>query len=270
MGIGKGLSLCFAREGAHLALADLPVEKGRLESWAEELRKAYGITIWTFYSDLTAPDGPEKLHGEVTASIGEIHTLVNNAGACWFGQTIDMPMDRLERIILLNVVAYTKLSRLFLPKMIERDDGAILNVSSISCFQPVRMLNVYAATKAYTQSFTEAMRMELPRRSRVVISTINPPFTRTALLEDAGVDLDYIPLLTSFLHVDEMLKGAFPAFLKGKPRYVPGLMNKITYLGIIKYLPHKLSNMLVRFLAHRLSEYLPESVVGHIVRLRTR
>jgi hypothetical protein len=89
-------------------------------------------------------------------------------------------------------------------------------------------------------------------------------------LEDAGVDLDYIPLLTSFLHVDEMLKGAFPAFLKGKPRYVPGLMNKITYLGIIKYLPHKLSNMLVRFLAHRLSEYLPESVVGHIVRLRTR
>ena len=269
MGIGKGLSLCFAREGAHLALADLPAEKDRLEGLAEELRKDYGITVWTFYGDLTDPDGPEKLHAEVTASVGEIHTLVNNAGICWFGKTADMPMDKLERIILLNVIAYTKLSRLFLPKMIERDEGAILNVSSASCFQPVPMLSVYAATKAYTQSFTEAMRMELPRRSRIVISAINPLFTRTALMEDAGIPLDFIPILTSYLHVDEMLKGAFPAFLKGKPRYVPGLLNKITYLGIVKYLPHDLSNMVVKFLAHRLSEYLPESVVKPIVRMRT-
>lgn len=270
MGIGKGLSLCFAREGAELALADLPAEKDRLEGWAKELRKTYGITVRTFYGDLTASDGPEKLYAEVTAAVGGINTLVNNAGICWFGQTADMPMDKLERMILLNVLAYTKLSRLFLPKMIERDEGAILNVSSASCFQPVRMISVYAATKAYTQSFTEAMRMELPRRSRVVISAINPLFTRTALMEDAGIPLDFIPILTSYLHVDEMLKGAFPAFLKGKPRYVPGLLNKITHLGIVKYLPHDLSNMVVKFLAHRLSEYLPESVVKPIVRMRTK
>lgn len=269
-GIGKGLSLCFAREGADLALADLPSEKDALEAWADELRNTYGITVRTFYGDLTASDGPEKIHAEVTSAVGEIHTLVNNAGICWFGRTEDMPEERLERMILLNVLAYTKLSRLFLPAMIERNEGAILNVSSGSCFQPVRMMSVYAATKAYTQSFTEGMRMELPRGSRVVISAINPLFTRTALMEDAGIPLDFIPVLTSYLSVDELMRGAFPSFLKGRPRYVPGLLNKICHLGLVRYLPHDLSNKLVWVLCHRLSDLVPEFVAKPIERIRTR
>lgn len=269
-GIGKGLSLCFAREGADLALADLPSEKDVLEAWAEELRNTYGITVWTFYVDLVAPGETERIHEEATGTVGEIHTLVNNAGICWFGRMEDMPVDRLERMILLNVMAYTKLSRLFLPRMIERDEGAILNVSSGSCFQPVRMMSVYAATKAYTQSLTEGMRMELPRGSRVVISAINPLFTRTHLMDDAGIPLDFIPVLTSYLSVDEMLEGAFPAFLKGKPRYVPGLLNKLCHLVLVRYLPHDVSNKLVWFLAHRLSEYIPEPLAEAIMKARTR
>lgn len=270
MGIGKGLSQCFARDGAHLALADLPRERDRLEGWAEELRKTCGIGIQTFYGDLTERGGAEKLHEEVTATVGTIHTLVNNAGICWFGKAADMPMERLERMILLNVLAYTKLSRLFLPEMIERDEGAILNLSSISAFQPVPNMAVYAATKAYTQSFTEGMRLELPRGSKVVISAINPPFTRTALIEDSGVPLDFIPLISSFMHVDDLTKEGYQALRKGKPRFVPGLLNKITHLGIVRYLPHDLSNMMVWLLAHRLSDFLPEFIVSPIVRLRSR
>jgi hypothetical protein len=269
-GIGKGLSKRFAGEGAYLALADLPAEKNQLEAWAEELRNTYGITVWTFYGDLTVPGEPQRLHAEVISVVGEIHTLVNNAGICWYGRTDDMPMERLERMILLNVLAYTKLSRLFLPAMIKRDEGAILNVSSGSCFQPVRMMTVYAATKAYTQSFTEGMRMELPRGSKIVIGAINPLFTRTDLMQDAGIPLDFIPVLTSYQHVDELMDGAFPAFLKGKPRYVPGWLNKFCHLGLVRYLPHDFSNKLVWILAHRLSEYLPETVVRPIMRLRTR
>lgn len=270
MGIGKGLSLCFAREGAHLALADLPREKPRLEGWAKELRKNYGITVWTFYGDLTAKGAPEKLHQEVTATVGTIHALVNNAGICWFGPTADMPMERLERMILLNVLAYTKLSRLFLPEMIKRNEGAILNLSSISAFQPVPNMAVYAATKAYTQSFTEGLRLELPRKSKVIISAINPPFTRTALIEDSHIPLDFIPLVSSFMKVEDLAKAGYRAFRKGKPRFVPGLLNKITHLGIVRYLPHDLSNMMVWLLAHRLSDFLPESIVSSIVKLRSR
>jgi hypothetical protein len=238
MGIGRGLSKCFAESGANLALADHPGEQERLEKWAEELKRTYGIRTWTFLADLTDPDGPERLHREVTETTGEIHTLVNNAGICWFGNFSDMPLERLEKIVLLNCLAYAKLSRLFLPSMIERDDGGILNVSSVSAFQPVPTLAIYAGTKAFTQYLSEAVRSELPKKSRVTVSTLNPPFTRTHLIQDAGVPLDFIPVKMSFMSVDDVTREGFRAFRQGKCRFVPGLHNRIFYCGLTKLMPH--------------------------------
>jgi len=128
----------------------------------------------------------------------KIHVLVNNAGICWFGKFSEMPLEKLNTMILLNGMAYAKMSRLFLPAMIERGEGGILNISSVSAFQPVPTLGLYAATKALTQSLTEAIRAELPKGSKVVVSTLNPPFTRTHLIEDAGVPIDYIPVKPPF------------------------------------------------------------------------
>lgn len=212
MGIGKGLSECFARDGANLALADHPKEKDRLDTWARELERSYGIKTWTFSMDLTAPQGPEMLHAQVIETVGQIHILVNNAGLCWFGKFSDMPLDRLESMLLLNCAAYAKMSRLFLPSMIERDEGGILNISSVSAFQPVPTLGLYAATKAFTQSLTEAIRGELPKGSRVMVSTLNPPFTRTHLVEDAGIPLDYIPIKISFMSVADVTRQGVKAF----------------------------------------------------------
>ena len=140
MGIGKGLSECFAAEGANLVLADHPVQHERLEEWAAELGRTYGIRTWTCYADLTESDGPEKLHEQVVRVVPEVHVLVNNAGICWFGRFSEMPMEKLNTMILLNCVAYAKMSRLFLPAMIERAEGGILNISSVSAFQPVPTL----------------------------------------------------------------------------------------------------------------------------------
>jgi len=80
MGIGKGLSVHFAKEGTSLALANHPREEEHLVEWAHELEQTYGIKTWTFCIDLTEPDGPERLHNEVSRTMGAIHTLVNNAG----------------------------------------------------------------------------------------------------------------------------------------------------------------------------------------------
>jgi uncharacterized protein len=260
MGIGQGLSKCFAEDGANLALADHPGEKERLEKWAEELRRTYGIQARTFLVDLTDADGPERLHREVTDALGEIHTLVNNAGLCWFGNFPDMPLERLEKIVLLNCMAYAKLSLLFLPSMIGRNDGGILNVSSVSAFQPVPTLALYAGTKAFTQYLTEAIRSELPEKSRVTVSTLNPPFTRTHLIEDAGVPLDFIPIKISFMSVDEVTAQGFKAFKKGKDRFVPGLHNRIFYFGLTKFMPHGILTRLSRLLTRRLSDFLPRSI----------
>lgn len=261
MGIGQGLSECFAREGANLVLSDLPAQRERLEAWSGELKRTYGIRTWTFFGDLTEPDGPERLHGEVLQGVPEVHVLVNNAGVCWFGRFTDMPLDRLETMIRLNCTAYAKMSRLFLPAMVERDEGGILNVSSVSAFQPVPTLALYAATKAFTQSLTEAIRAELPKGSRVAVSTLNPPFTRTRLIEDAGVPSDYIPIRMSFMDVDEVTSSGVRAFMRGKERHVPGIHNRLVYLVFSKFTPHGIMNWVSRILTRRLSDFLPLPVV---------
>jgi uncharacterized protein len=266
MGIGKGLSRCFAEDGANLALADHPREKDRLEGWAREVERTYGIRTWTFCVDLTAPDGPETLHKQVTTTLDTIHALVNNAGICWFGTFNEMPIEKLQAMILLNCMAYAKLSRLFLPAMIERNEGGILNVSSISAFQPVPTVALYAATKAFTQSLAEAIRGELPKGSRIVVSTLNPPFTRTHLIEDAGFPLDFIPFQISYMSVDEVTRQGFMAFKNGKDRYVPGLHNRILYFGLNRLLPHGFINWTVRVLTNRLSDFLPQPLVALLTR----
>ncbi|PKN50775.1 MAG: short-chain dehydrogenase [Deltaproteobacteria bacterium HGW-Deltaproteobacteria-13] len=260
MGIGKGLSECFAREGANLVLADLSSQRERLEAWAEELRRTYSIEAWTFYGDLTEPDGPERLHEHILREVKEVHVLVNNAGICWFGRFPEMPAEKLNTMIMLNCMAYTKMSRLFLPPMIERGEGGILNISSVSAFQPVPTLGLYAATKAFTQSLTEAVRAELPSGSRVVVSTLNPPFTRTHLIEDAGVPQDYIPVKISFMSVEEVVTAGVKAFIKGKERFVPGLHNRIFYTGLVKYLPHFIVEKLTWLLSRRLSDFTTRKV----------
>ena len=270
MGIGKGLSECFARGGANIILVDLPVQKELLESWAAELQKTFHIRTWTFYRDLTESDGPEQLHKQIIKIVPDVHVLVNNAGICWFGRFSEMPLEKLNAMILLNCLAYAKMSRLFLSAMIERNEGGILNISSVSAFQPVPTLGLYASTKALTQSLTEAIRAELPRGCRVVVSTLNPPFTRTHLIEDAGVPLDYIPVKMSFMSVEEVVSSGVKAFMRGKERYVPGFFNRIFYLGLSKFTPHSLLNRFSRLLTRRLSDFIPVSVMTFFNGLKSK
>jgi hypothetical protein len=239
MGLGRELSKCFAQDGANLALTDHPIQKERLETWTDELQRVYGIKTWTFCIDLTECDGPERLHEEVTDTAGDIHILVNNAGLCWYGNFYNMPLDRLEKTVLLNCMAYAKLSVMFLSPMIYRNDGGILNISSISAFQPGPMFALYAGTKAFTQNLTEAIRIELPKKSKVIISTLNPPFMNTHMIEDAGIPHD-VPIKVSlgFTSVAKIARQGFHAFKSGKDRYVPGLYNRILYLWVSKYTPH--------------------------------
>ncbi|HNY49039.1 MAG TPA: SDR family NAD(P)-dependent oxidoreductase [Smithella sp.] len=270
MGIGRGLSECFAKEGANLILVDLPGQKELLERWTAELHKNFRIITWTFYRDLTESDGPERLYEQVVRAVPEVHVLVNNAGICWFGRFSEMPLEKLNAMILLNCLAYAKMSRLFLPAMIGRNEGGILNISSVSAFQPVPTLGLYASTKALTQSLTEAIRAELPGKSKVVVSTLNPPFTRTHLIEDAGIPLDYIPVKMSFMSVEDVVSSGVKAFMRGKERYVPGFFNRIFYLGLSKFTPHTLLNRFSRLLTRRLSDFIPVPVMAFFNGLKSK
>ncbi|MGD0209373.1 MAG: SDR family NAD(P)-dependent oxidoreductase [Desulfomonilia bacterium] len=256
MGIGRGLSKCFAKDGAHLFLTDLPSQKEQLLRYASELESDHGIKTWTFTVDITDPKGPEALYHEATERTGGIDVLVNNAGICFYGKFDEMNIDRLDKMVLLNCLGYAKLMRLVIPSMIERDSGAILNVSSVAAFQPLPSLALYAATKAFTQSLTEGISGDLPFRSKVRVATLNPPFTRTALINDAGVPEDFIPFTISFKTVDEVVELGYKAFKNGRLFYVPGWQNKALHLGIMKFLPRRAVNLMGRLTMKRWSDYL--------------
>lgn len=255
-GIGRGLSTCFARDRANLFLTDLPSQRDQLERHASELASEHCIRTWTFCIDLTAQQGPEALFKEVSSAAGELDVLVNNAGICTYGRFDELPVDRMEKIVLLNCLGYAKLMRLFLPAMIARNSGAILNVSSVSAFQPLPSLTLYAATKAFTQSLTEGVSGDLPWRSKVRVATLNPPFTRTSLISDAGVPDDFIPLSISFKNIDEVVELGYQAFRQGRLFYVPGWQNKVLHLFVIKLMPRKAVNLIGRLTMKRWSDYL--------------
>ncbi|MGC9325596.1 MAG: SDR family NAD(P)-dependent oxidoreductase [Desulfomonilia bacterium] len=257
MGIGKGLSSCFARDGAYLFLTDLPSREEALRQWADELEKTCGISTWTFCLDLTEPNGPETLYREVISAVGALHTLVNNAGVCTYGRFDLMDPGRIEKMVLLNCMAYTKLMRLFLPAMIERDEGGILNVSSVSAFQPLPSLAIYAASKAFTQSLTEAVASELPWKSRVRVATINPPFTQTGLISDAGFPTDFIPFSISMKPIEEVARLGYRAFKNGRLFYVHGWQNKILYLCVGKILPRRAKNLTAWICMRAWSDLIP-------------
>jgi short-subunit dehydrogenase len=270
MGIGRGLSGCFARDGANLALTDLPSEEENLKSLADELSSSYGIKTWTFTADLTDAKGPETLHRKVVDKTGGVFGLVNNAGICWWGPFADMPFeDRLERMIHLNCMAYTKLSRLVLPSMIENEEGAILNVSSVAAFQPLANMALYAATKAFTQSLSESIRYELPRKSKIVIFTLNPSFTKTRLLKDAAMPDDFIPFWVSLKEVDAVTKAGYRAFKKGKMHHVVGWQNKYFHLFFPRLLPRRAVNRISWFICHRWSD-IPLPKISEFMRDRLK
>ncbi|HPC46989.1 MAG TPA: SDR family NAD(P)-dependent oxidoreductase [Deltaproteobacteria bacterium] len=256
-GIGMGLAEQFASRGANLVLVDLPSERESLERLAGRLEREYAVRTWIICSDLTAADGPERVLCEVERGGIRVSVLVNNAGICWYGRFHEMPLDRLFSMILLNCVAYAKMARLFLPMIMESREGGVLNVSSVSAFQPVPTLALYAATKAFTQSLTEAIRLELPSSSRVRVATLNPPFTRTSLIDDAGVPGDYVPMKMSLMEVHDVVHQGVEAFVRGRTRHVPGLFNKVLYQMLLPVTPRMIMDALTRVLTMRLSDILP-------------
>jgi uncharacterized protein len=255
-GIGKGLSQCFARDRANLFLTDLPSRQEQLARHASDLASAHGIRTWAFCVDLTGREGPETLFSEAIAAAGELDVLVNNAGICTYSRFDEMPVDRLEKMVLLNCLGYAKLMRLVLPAMIARDSGAVLNVSSVAAFQPLPSMALYAATKAFTQSLTEGTAGDLPWRSKVRVATLNPPFTRTPLISDAGLPDDFIPFIISFKTIDEVVELGYQAFKQGRLFYVPGWQNKALHLGIIKLTPRRALALIGRLTMKRWSDYV--------------
>jgi len=223
-GIGEALAKCFAKGGHQLVLAARSTAK--LESLAATLAKEHGVKVWVQTADLAKPGAAKALAAALKRKRIDIDVLVNNAGVLQQGAFTAIPAMRHQEIIDLNVSGLTAMLAQFLPPMVKRGHGRVLNVASIAAFQPVPTLATYAATKAYVLSLTESLAEEL-KENGVTITALCPGITATQMLSTATKSNAQLSRLPRFLvgDADAVAAEGYRACMKGEVIVVPGAVN---------------------------------------------
>jgi len=223
-GASAGLGAEFARQlasrGMHLVLV---ARRGELMSeLAQELHTKHGTRCEIIVADLSDPAEPKRILDEIATKGVSIELLVNNAGFGVVGEVENAKVDRLLQLIRLNISALTELTYRLLPAMLERGHGAILNVSSLSGFQPVAYMGTYAASKAFVLHFSEALHCELKDRG-ITVTAVCPGVTRTNFFDIAGAP-GWLQKHSS-LSVEPVVKSALNAIARRRQFVVPGWRN---------------------------------------------
>ncbi len=226
-GIGAEFARQLAARGMHLVL--VARREDRLQELAHELNLRHGTRCEIIACDLSVSGEARRLF-ESTQRLGEpIELLVNNAGFGSVATIEDSDPERMLQMISLNCVALTELTYLFLRPMLERQAGAVLNVASVTGFQPVAYMGVYAATKAYVLHFSESLWAETRERG-VTVMALCPGTTRTEFFEAAGVE-GWLQKHRS-QSVDQVVRAALKGLDKGRQYYVSGWINYVLTLAV--------------------------------------
>ncbi len=247
-GIGAALAQRFARAGFNIVLVARSEDK--LKQQAGELSAAFAVRAWAAPADLSLPDAAQQLAAKLKRARRRIDVLVNCAGVLAQGSFVDMAATRHRELIDLNVSGLTDLLACFLPGMVQRGSGRVLNVASIASFQPVPMLATYAATKAYVLSLTESLAEEL-RGTGVSITALCPGITATPMLSKAEQSNPVLARLPGFVvgDVDAVADEGFAACMGGEVIRVPGTINQAAMLAgrsTPKWLLRRVSGALTR------------------------
>ncbi len=224
-GIGAELARVFAENGYDLALAARGL--GPLEQLAQELRDRHGVAARVVRADLSEPGAAARLWREA----GNIDVLVNNAGVGLYGPLADQEPEALTRMLQLNVVALSDLTRLALPAMLQRKAGGILNVASVVAYQPggPRMA-AYYASKAFVLSFSKGLARELAGTG-VTVTALCPPALRTAFEERSGAAGTRLYRLLGRDDLRAVAAAGFRGFTRKRSVVIPGLLTKILALA---------------------------------------
>ncbi len=218
-GIGEVFARRLARAGSRVVL--VARRKERLEALARELGNAEALT-----ADLATDAGVEAVE-RLIGDTDQLDLLVNNAGFGTVGLFHNADADAQERMQRLHVMATLRLSRAALPGMVARARGAIVNVSSVAAFVQGPGNVGYCASKAWINSFSEGLHMEMRRlRSPVQIQALCPGFTRSEFQDTAGIDRRTIPG-GLWLPAEKVVDASLAGLEKGKLFVVPGWQYKV-------------------------------------------
>jgi uncharacterized protein len=241
-GIGLELAKCFAADGCKLIL--VARNRDSLKKLAEELRRKNKIEVVVWPADLSRPETPQKIFSGLAAQKISVDILVNNAGFGAHGSFVKMELSRQLEMLQVNLAALTELTGLFLPGMIERKRGGILNVGSVAGFLAGPGMAVYYATKAFVVSFTEALSEELAG-TNLKFSVLCPGPTESNFGNVArGKKIRHVK--TPKMSAETVAIHGHRAFRKGKIIAVPGLQNKF-FVFMTRLLPRQLPRKMVKF-----------------------
>lgn len=232
-GIGECFAHALARRGHNLVLTAR--SEGKLAQLAAELVRKHSIKVEAIAADLSVRDSAAQLAAILQERNLAISLLVNNAAFGGRGEFWKLQLDRQMAMVRLNINALAELTYLLLPAMIERGQGAIINVSSTASFQPMAYTSTYAATKAFVTSFSMGLAEEVrPHGIRVV--TLCPGGTRTNFFKAGNYGVRNIP--GGMQEPDEVVATALKALDQGGGLVVPRLLNKLSVV-VQRFIPRQ-------------------------------
>jgi short-subunit dehydrogenase len=226
-GIGRAFAVALAERGSDLVV--VARRRPELDTLAAELIGAHGRSVEVIAADLSDPAQRASVEARVADRSRPVDLLVNAAGFGTQGFFADLPLDREEREVLLNVLALVRLTRAALPGMIERKRGGVINVSSLAGDQAIPMWATYSATKAYVTTFSRAVDSEL-KGTGVRVHVLRPGFTHTEFHEQSGFSRELIPG-PAWMRAEDVAKAALSALSRHRGESIPGLHNRVVALA---------------------------------------
>lgn len=222
-GLGTELAWLFAADGHDVVV--VARRRDKLEALASEIRAKHGTLVHVLPEDLGQPGAAGRIAEELERQGLDVEFLVNNAGFGGTGAFAERDLAREVEMVQVNIVALVELTRLLLPRMIERKSGRILNIGSTAGFVPGPFMAIYYASKAFVNSFSEALSVELEGTG--VTATVScPGATATEFAQVAGNEKTAL-FKSKVMTAHEVAEDAYRAMMRGDPMTIAGFMNKM-------------------------------------------
>ena len=236
-GIGYELTKLFYKGRRDLILVD--INESLLEKRKKELSKYGSGEVHLVVEDLISPDAASRLRTWVDDNELKVDILVNNAGIGVHGRFLDVSIEDQLKMMNLNMDTLVSLTYKFLPDMVKRNTGGVLNLGSIASFEPGPLMSTYFASKAFVLSFTVALATELSN-TRLKISCLCPGPTDTNFAETAGATKSTAFSKVMKMNPEEVARAGYDGFKSGRKVIVPGMVNNLAALGS-RFIPLEMS-----------------------------
>jgi hypothetical protein len=215
-GIGATYAERFARRGHDLVI--VARDKSRLDNLAARLREERNVAVEVLQADLTRPADLSALETRLRDD-ARIGILINNAGMAQSGGFVAQSPDAIERLIMLNTTALTRLAAAIAPRLVQSGHGAIVNIGSVVGFAPEFGMSIYGASKAFVLFLSQGLNLELSPKG-VYVQAVLPASTRTEIWARAGIDVDTLP---EVMEVGELVDAALVGFDRRELVTIPPL-----------------------------------------------